>query len=606
MIEKTEYRNLPYNVANAVLEKLIQRSEKVVFHNAIFDTSVLKKIGINIPIDKVEDTILAHHAINTERLHGLKSIMIDEYGKEDTVKYKEAEKAGFAVFSQYGEDDAINTMALYLDLQSKLDKLPRVKDLYYKHDLPLMEVMRDMNVERNYIRIDKPLYDAFARNLFDEIDIITTKLADILGEINFDSQKQLGDALSRHGYKIKRKKPTEFMIKQAEKKGMTAEGNYTLDEDALDELQEKQGGLIIELILHRRSLMTLNSTFIQGIEDQIVEVDEGIFVLTGYNFNQIGTRTGRLSSTHPNMQNQPRDPTPMLILITRKLIKLGLLKTKALFITEKEVKDIIAKQSPKRQAQLKAILKPYFIDMRSIFIPMPGKVFIGADESQLELRMMGAYSNDPFLLDAYNNDRDVHQRMADNMTTRIGMPIERWKAKESNFSLLYGMWYKTFARKLRIAEDLAEKLVRAWKEELKVVGAFVERVHSSAIRTGWVCTILGRRRCLLSMGIRDMDRGNWWRHNNAKNAAVSTVIQGSAGDLVKQSMINIWQQICQGDSCRIVLQIHDELLLEADEDKAEGFVPIIKKEMETSLSHIIKNIKFKVEPNIGMSWREVH
>ena len=192
----TKYKNIDRSCR--WLKKLCF-NRSVIFHNAQFDLEVLKKIGIKI--DNYEDTMLMHYTLDTERRHGLKIIMGNEYGK-NVVSYEEAKKQSVEVFFKYADNDARFTLFLYYKLRKELKKFPNSYALYKNVELPFVKVMQFINYEDNYIRINKKLLKKYCNIITDEIDILENILTNKLGRINFNSPKQLGERLEELGYKM--------------------------------------------------------------------------------------------------------------------------------------------------------------------------------------------------------------------------------------------------------------------------------------------------------------------------------------------------------------------------------------------------------------------
>ena len=567
--------NLPKKEAFNYLTELI-KDRTVVFHNAEFDTIVLINNKIKFDWNKIEDTMLMHYLLDTERLHGLKSIMREEY-KIDVITYNEAEISDFKKFAEYAESDAIYTLRLYYDLLKEMDKYPKTKELYRKYELPFIQVLQSMNYYNNGIAIDFKLLSEYNKMLNKEIEITLSLLKEILGDINFNSSRQLGDALKKHNYKLM----------------FTEKGNYALGEKELIMLKKKQGGKIIDLILYYRMLNKLKTTYVEPYINNLI-YDGNNYLLSGYDFSHIGTRTGRLSSHNPNLQNQPRDLIYLRIQGIMNFSKNNKIKIKSYFLSDEQLKKVEEKFGDK-------FLKnkdKYSIDIRKIFIPKKGYKFIGADFSQIELRMAACLSNDKIMIEAFNKGIDVHQQTAEKINEILKSDFTRQQAKAVNFGILYGLYYNSLSEQTGLSLKDAKILINAWWNLYKDIKKFVIMSHITARKTGFATTLLGRRRNIKKLGLGS---GEFRLEKYAENATISHIVSGSSADLIKVAMLNIYNK--HRDNLIIKLQIHDELLIEVKEDKANEYLEIVKKEMENALK---LNVKIEANAKIGNNWREVH
>jgi len=577
--EDAEYKNLPFKQAVKYLKKLI-KGRKIIFHNAGFDLNVLESVDITVKDNMFEDTLLMHYTFNTERFHALKEIMKNEYNL-DVIKYAEA-ISDAKKFFKYAADDARFTLFLYPKVKKDLKTKPKSYKLYDNYERRFIRVLQRMNYGHNYIRIDEKLLRKYVKMLNKEIMIINSLLKYKLGDINFNSTHQLGPVLEDKGYRISR----------------TNKGNYSLNVKELYKLYNQQGGMIIETLLYNRKINKLNNTYVEAMYNRLNEIEDNVYIISGYSFNHTGTRHGRLASNKPNMQNQPRDPFVLRQHLLERLIQKNYIKKKS-FLNDALFDEIIEKGE--KDKKLKKLIDKCSIDIRKIFVPMPGKKFIGADLSQIELRMAAHISGDETLLDAYQQGLDIHQITADKISRLIGHKISRYDGKTINFALMYGFHWTSLARDLGISQKLAKKIYDAYFKSYPGIREMIQDIHSSARRSHYVQTILGRRRNIHTMGINlPPTRDNFYRINNSKNASVSTVVSGSASDLLKLTMINIHEKYPE---IEMKIQVHDELLCEVDEDKAEYYIKIIKREMENAMKLKVPVVS---DARIGMNWREVH
>ena len=316
---------------------------------------------------------------------------------------------------------------------------------------------------------------------------------------------------------------------------------YSTDESVLTKLLEEHD--VISKILEYRELHKLLSTYIRPLL-KLGEDSKDSRIHTS--FLQTGTATGRLSSKDPNLQNIP----------TRT--KLG-----------REVRDG--------------------------FIARKGKSFVSIDYSQIELRLLAHYSEDKDLLSAFNNDLDIHRQTALKLFGEEKADEKRGVAKSINFGLLYGMGARKLSQTLGISQAEAKGYIENYFKSFSTVKNYLQSISDSAKEKGYVDTLLGRRRYF------DFENANGMQIPMYEREAVNTRFQGSAADLIKLSMIKIQNELCDENS-KMLLQIHDELIFEVDEDRVQEFANIAKEIMKD----IYKlKVKLEVSVNIGKNWGEL-
>jgi DNA polymerase-1 len=340
----------------------------------------------------------------------------------------------------------------------------------------------------------------------------------------------------------------ELLFKKLKLKpaGKTPGGALSTGSEAL----EKLSGLhpIVDEILAFRVAEKLRSTYLEPMPRL---ADERGRLHT--RFNQLATATGRLSSSGPNLQNIP-------------------------------------------------IRGPQGARMRACFVAAPGKLFVGADYSQVELRVLAHFSKDPALLDAFRKDEDIHSRTAallfDKDAAQV-TPDERRGAKTINFGLIYGMGPQKLARELSISLNEAKGFIERYFAKLGTLKAFYEGLVQEALLRGYVTTLAGRRRLLPELHSR-----NQQVQSQARRQAVNTVIQGSAADIIKLAMLRVHASpLLAGQGARLILQVHDELLLEAPEAGAPAAAAELGRIMQ-SVTELL--VPLKVDLGTGRTWAEAH
>lgn len=320
---------------------------------------------------------------------------------------------------------------------------------------------------------------------------------------------------------------------------------YSTDAEVLEALAPRHP--IAELVLEYRSLVKLQGTYVEGLAEHIGP--DGRIHST---FQQTVTATGRLSSTQPNLQNIPIRDEPGRFL-------------------------------------------------RRAFVAAPGCRLVAADYSQIELRVLAHYSGDPALREAFQQGQDVHARTASEI---FGVPLEqvsaeqRRVAKAVNFGLAYGQTDFGLARTLRIDRADAKRFMERYFERYPGVRRYMEETVRRARETGEVTTLLGRRRPLPEIRHRV-----YHIRQNAERAAINTPIQGTAADIMKLAMIRVHRQLeAQGLRSRIVLQVHDELVVEAPTDEVQEVAALLRREMESAFTLAVPLV---VDVRAGENWYQM-
>jgi DNA polymerase-1 len=304
----------------------------------------------------------------------------------------------------------------------------------------------------------------------------------------------------------------------------TPKGAPSTDASVLAKLVDEHP--VVAALLQYRELEKLRSTYVDGLLP-LVDSDGRIRAV----FNQTGAATGRLSSERPNLQNIPI-----------------------------------------RREEGRAI--------RRAFVAEPGAAFIVADYSQIELRILAHLSRDPGLLEAFAGDQDIHRATAARvfgMEPEAVTPEMRRRAKAINFGLLYGMEAYGLAQRLGIDRTEAEEHITAYFDQFPSVRAFMEGVVADARASGFTTTILGRRRYL-----PELASGNFRDRQMGERMALNAPIQGSAADIIKKAMVTLDGEFeSRGDGTAMLLQIHDELVVEAPEQSVDAVIDVTRRVMES-------------------------
>ncbi|MBI3755897.1 MAG: DNA polymerase I, partial [Deltaproteobacteria bacterium] len=236
--------------------------------------------------------------------------------------------------------------------------------------------------------------------------------------------------------------------------------------------------------------------------------------------------------------------------------------------------------------------------IRQAFVADKGCLFLSADYSQIELRIVAHFSQDSLLIDAFKKDEDVHTRTASevfNVQPELVTPEMRRRAKAINFGIIYGMGAYGLAAELGISQDEARGYIDDYFLHYKGVKTFIDKTISEAVERGYVSTFFGRRR-----HVPEIRSGSEQIRRFGERIAINTPIQGTAADIIKVAMINIFRRLKNEIlQSRMLLQIHDELIFEAPEKEIELMKELVKNEMETAAK---LSVPVKVDINIGRNW----
>ncbi|MBR2240557.1 MAG: DNA polymerase I [Clostridia bacterium] len=412
-----------------------------------------------------------------------------------------------------------------------LKKLQEINslELFNNIEMPLVEVLAQMQVNGMYV--DRNELIEIGDKLKSDLDVLTKEIHELADEdFNINSTQQLG--------KILFEKLNLPVIKKTKT-------GYSTDVDILEKLKKHHP--IIEKILEYRSLMKLNSTYVEGLLPYINEKDNRIHSF----FHQTITATGRISSTEPNLQNIP----------TR--IELG--KT-----------------------------------LRKVFKPKEGYIYIDADYSQVELRVLAHISKDENMMHAFLNDEDVHKQAASKV---LGIPIEevtkeqRSSAKAVNFGIVYGISDFGLSEQLGISRKEAKNYIEQYLEKYSGIKKFMDDIVEEAKKNGYVETLFHRRRY-----IPELASNNYMVRQFGARAAMNTPIQGTAADIMKIAMINVFNKLkAEKYDADLVLQVHDELIIECKIEQKDEVSKLLKENMEDA---ICMNVPLKVETSEAYNWYE--
>ncbi len=506
-------------------------------HNIKFDILHLRRHGITVE-GTVDDSMLQSYLMfPNRRAHSLKELT-KEFLDYKQVEYDDLAGKGrdriplaqvsLEKISRYCIDDSLLSLRLTGKLKGKIQE-EGLLELYRDTEIPLIAVLTDM--EYFGVRIDRNFLSEAARRMTVRIDEIAREIYEIAGfEFNINSSQQLGEFLFEK---------MNLPVKKRTRKTRS----FSTDNEVLQELKSFP---VVEKVIDYRTYKKLLSTYLEGLLDSIDDHDR-----VHTSFNQTVTATGRLSSSHPNLQNIPVGETGG-------------------------------------------------VDVRKAFIPSEGHLMLAADYSQIELRVMAHFSKDANLIEAFENDFDIHQHTADRVFGKelFLTPQEmRKRAKIINFSVLYGSGPYSLSRELGVSFKEAATFIDMYFEKYSGVRNFIGATIAQAEQSCLVKTILGRKR-----EIPEIVSSNRSVKENGNRMAINTIIQGSAADIIKVAMINIHRRLKNMKST-LIMQVHDELVFEYPPEEEADLLEIVRSQMEHALPLLVP---LKVTIKMGGNWGEMN
>ncbi len=513
-----------------------------VGQNMKFDLMILRRIGVGIAGPKY-DTMILHYLLDPEGRHNMNALAM-KY-----LDYRPIE-----IESLIGR----GAKQLTMDLVA----LDRVKE-YAAEDadvtLRLKQTswpqVEQIGLQHLYFEIEEPLIEVLADIEMAGVRIDCGALAEYAVELNVKMAeleqeiRVLADDPSLNINSARQLGEVLFAkMRIAEKPKMTKTKQFSTDEEYLQGFAHKHR--IVDLILEYRGVKKLLSTYAEALPLLVNRTTGRIHT----SFNQAVTATGRLSSTNPNLQNIP-------------------------------VRDELGRR------------------IRRAFIPSDDDhLLLSADYSQVELRLMAHLSADESLIAAFEHGEDIHAATAARL---FGKPLaevtpdERRKAKTANFGIIYGISAFGLSQRLEIPRKEAKEIIDGYFASYPKVKEYMDRVVERAKEDGFVSTIFGRRRYL-----NDIASRNAVARGLAERNAVNAPIQGSAADIMKIAMINVSRAFRrEGIRSKVILQVHDELVVDMLREEQERVVEIVREAMEAAAS---LRVKLVTDCGVGQNWLEAH
>jgi DNA polymerase-1 len=471
-----------------------------------------------------------------EKNLSLKAITFNRLGLEITSPSEVTEKKQGPLAMTEVDDMANYACAnanVIWDLKGRLEGELHQQDLervFYEVELPLIPVL--VNMERNGVALDTDLLRELSLSLGNQIARLEAEIYNSVGyRFNINSPRQLGAVLFG-----------ELKLPSARK----TKTGYSTEAQVLETLRDVHP--VVDFVLQYRQLSKLKSTYVDALPALVDYETERLHTT----FNQVGTATGRLSSSEPNLQNIPLR---------------GELGNK----------------------------------VRRAFIASPGSLLLRADYSQIDLRVLAHLSQDKELIAAFVNDEDIHTTTASRLFNVPGdevTPEMRRNAKTVNFGVVYGMSDYGLEQATNFTREEASQFIALYFEKYPQVKEYLEITKEQARRLGYVQTLAGRRRFL-----PEINSSNRQVREAAERMAMNAPVQGTSADIIKIAMINLYMEMERwGLRSKMLLQIHDELLFEVPQEEMEEMKSLVSKLMPGAVKLCVP---LKIDIKLGKNWGEM-
>jgi DNA polymerase-1 len=507
-----------------------------ILHNLKYDLLVLKRAGAPLA-GPFFDTMIASYVLDPgRRSHGLDELALELLAHK-TTSYKEVAGSGKKEipFAEVSLEVARDYACEDADCTWRL----------WEHFAPELD---EMELRPLFDNLEMPLVPVLATMEEDGIKIDVAFFETMAKKINAELEHLVQDIYKAAGAEFNLNSTPqlrEILFERLELPVIkrTKTGPST-DASVLEELAA-EGHEVPRRMLEYRELAKLLSTYVEALPRLVNEKTGRIHT----SFNQTVAATGRLSSSDPNLQNIP-------------------------------IRTDLGRE------------------VRKGFVPKDGCVFLGADYSQIELRVMAHFSKDPAFVEAFTRGVDVHRQTASvifEVAVEDVTPSQRAQAKTINFATLYGQGAFGLSRQLGISREEAEDFIADYFDRFAGVRTFLDAQVEKARSLGYVETLMGRRRY-----VPELKSKNWNIRQFGERVAQNTPIQGTAADLIKQAMLDVNESLREGDwASRMLLQVHDELLFEVPREEVEAVTALVVERMEGAMT---LEVPLRVETGIGASW----
>ena len=523
--------------------KPVYENEQIlkIGQNLKYDYQMLAKYDVRLK-GKMFDTMLAHYVIQPELHHNM-DYLAEIYLNYQTIHIDEL--IGPKGKAQKNMRD-INPEQVYEYAAEDADITLKLKN-------KLEAELKKYGAEDLFYNIEMPLMPVLAEMEMYGVRLDTTSLAETSNVLTARMEEVEKEIYELAGEPFNIASPKQVgevlfdKMKIVEKAKKTKTGQYVTNEEVLQSLKGKHK--IVEQILEHRGLKKLLGTYVDALPKLINQRTGHIHT----SFNQATTATGRLSSSDPNLQNIP--------------------------VRGEEGKEI-----------------------RKAFIPEPGCLFFSADYSQIELRVMAHLSGDENMIEAFREGHDIHAATAAKIYKEEMEKVtreQRTKAKRANFGIIYGITVFGLAERLDISREEARQLIDGYFDTFPKVKEYMEKAKEQARRQGYVETLFHRRRYL-----SDINSANATVRGFAERNAINAPIQGTAADIIKVAMINIFNRFKrEGIRSKMILQVHDELNFSVVPEEKEKVESIVLEEMQNAFN---MQVPLVADCGWGNNWLEAH
>ena len=510
--------------------------------NIKFDLMVLRRLGITIR-GRMYDTMILHYLLDPESRHNMNALA------EKYLNYKPIE-----IETLIGKDSKQLTMDL-VNVERVKEYAAEDADVTLQLKQALYPMIEQIGLQHLYFEIEEPMIAVLAdiemagvRIDSEALAVYAVELNRKLAELEAAIRTEAGEPNLNINSARQLGEVLFGKMRIAEKPKMTKTKQFCTDEDYLQSFARKHR--IVDLILEYRGVKKLLSTYVEALP-QLVNRSTGRIHTS---FNQAVTATGRLSSTNPNLQNIP-------------------------------VRDDMGRR------------------IRKAFIPSDDDhLLLSADYSQVELRLMAHLSGDESLIAAFEHGEDIHAATAAKLFNKTLDEVtseERRRAKTANFGIIYGISAFGLSQRLEIPRKEAKEIIDGYFASYPGVKKYMDNVVEKAKEEGFVSTIFGRRRYL-----NDIASHNAIARGLAERNAVNAPIQGSAADIMKIAMINVHRRFAaEGIRSRVILQVHDELVVDMLRSEQERVTAIVTECMESAAQLKVRLI---ADAGVGGNWLEAH
>jgi DNA polymerase-1 len=515
-----------------------------IAQNIKYDMAVLQNYGVKVK-GKLFDTMLAHYLLEPDMRHNM-DVLAENYLQYSPISIE-------TLIGKKGKNQLnMRDVAMKNLLAYSAEDADITFQLYEKLN---QELKAKPELEKLFYEVEIPLVEVLESVERNGVCIDSQALKNYSKELETDINTLENVIYGQAGITFNIASPKQLgeilfdRLKLDDKAKKTKTGQYATGEEVLQLLIDKHP--IIANILEIRQLQKLKSTYIDALPELVSKLDNRVHT----SYNQAVASTGRLSSNNPNLQNIP--------------------------IRTEKGKEI-----------------------RKAFIPQnPDYQILSADYSQIELRIMAEFSKDATMIEAFRQGRDIHTATAAKI---FNIPIDqvdsnmRRKAKTANFGIIYGVSAFGLSQQLNIPRSEAGELIKNYFLEFPTIKSYMDGMINFARENEFVETILGRRRYL-----RDINSRNQVQRGFAERNAINAPIQGSAADIIKMAMINIYNFLKNKQlKTKMIMQVHDELVFEVHQSELELIKTEIPKLMENAV--LLKEVKLEVGVGVGNNWLEAH